>query len=161
MFYVNKFLFFSIIYIWKSIKSWYFIIHAFKIAQNVQNFILWETSNKIIENRILIKKEKQSQASKFFNAMNRSFLQTCNRYNIEFECYFNCKYQHACLICEIESHFALQYSIKREQSLSREKSWNQEKSSKRDKNANMISRERSWLAIFNSLRWIFEFFFTY
>jgi hypothetical protein len=40
MFYVNKFLFFSIIYIWESVKNWHFIIHAFRIAQNVQNLIL-------------------------------------------------------------------------------------------------------------------------
>jgi hypothetical protein len=32
MFYVNKFLSFSIIYIWESVRSWHFIIHAFKIA---------------------------------------------------------------------------------------------------------------------------------
>jgi hypothetical protein len=57
MLYVNKFLF-SIIYIWEFIKSWHFIIHTFRIAQNVQNFIFWETSNKIIESRILIKREK-------------------------------------------------------------------------------------------------------
>jgi hypothetical protein len=107
----------------------------------------------------LIKREKQSQASKSFNATSRLFLQTCNRYNVEFECYLNCKYRHACLICEIENHLALQCSIEREQSLSREASWDREESSKRDRNTNAISRKRSWFAIFDSLRWIFEFFF--
>jgi hypothetical protein len=124
----------------------------------VQNLIFWETSNRTIKNRILIKK-KQSQASRSFNATSRLFLQMCNRYNVEFKCYFNCRYRHACLICEIENHFALQCSIKREQSLSREESWSWKESSRRDRNANTISREKSWLAIFNSLRWIFEFFF--
>jgi hypothetical protein len=32
IFYVNKFLSFSILYIWESVKSWHFIIHALRIA---------------------------------------------------------------------------------------------------------------------------------
>jgi hypothetical protein len=114
MFYVNKFLSFSIIYIWESVRSWHFIIHAFRIAQKMQNLTLWETSNRIIENCILIKREKQSQALKSFDATSRLLLQTCNWYNVEFECYLNCRYRHACLICEIENHLALQCSIERE-----------------------------------------------
>jgi hypothetical protein len=152
MFYVNRFFSFSIIYIWELVKSWHFVIHVFRIAQNVQNLILWKISNRIIKNRILIKRKKQSQALKSFNATSRSFLQTCNRYNVEIECYLNFRYRHACFICEIENHLALQCSIKREQSLSREESWNREESSRQDKSANAISRERSWLAIFDSLR---------
>jgi hypothetical protein len=158
MFYVNKFLSFSIIYIWESVRSWHFVIHAFRIAQNVQNLTLWETSNKTMENRILIKRKKQSQASKSFDATSRSLLQTCNRYNVEFECYFNYRYRHACLICEIENHLALQCSIERKQSLNREESWNREESSRRDRNANAILKKKSWLAILDSLRWIFQFF---
>jgi hypothetical protein len=95
----------------------------------------------------------------------RLSLQTCNRYNVEFECYLNCRYRHACFICEIENHLALQCSIERKQSLSREESWNRKKSknreefSRQDRSANAISRERSWLAILDLLKWIFEFFF--
>jgi hypothetical protein len=146
-------LFFSIIYIWNSVRSWHLVVHAFRIAQNVQNSSLWETSDKIIENRILIKKKKQSQTSKSVEAI--SYLsQTCNRYNVKFECHFNCRYRHACFICEIENHFSSQCSSDREQM------WDRENSSqeKRDKKINAISRKRLWLAMLDSLRWIFESF---
>jgi hypothetical protein len=154
MFYVNKLLFFSIIYIWDSIKSWHLVVHAFRIAQNVQNSSLWETLDRIIENRILIKKKRQSQTSKSVETTSR-FSQTCNRYNFEFECHFNCRYRHACFICEIESHFFSQCSSDREQMWSRKDSSQEE----RDKEANAISKEKSWLAMLDSLRWIFESFF--
>jgi hypothetical protein len=120
----------------------------------VQNSFLWETSDKIIENRILIKKNKQSQTSKSVETMS-CFSQICNRYNVEFECHFNYKYRHACFICEIENHFSSQCLSDREQMWSRENS----SLKKRNKKTNAISREKSWLAMFDSLRWIFESFF--
>jgi hypothetical protein len=40
MFYVNKFFFFSIIYIWELVRSWHFVVHAFWIVQNVQDLVL-------------------------------------------------------------------------------------------------------------------------
>jgi hypothetical protein len=121
MFYVNRFLFFSIIYIWDSVKNWHLIVHAFRIASNVQNSSLWKTLNKIIENRILIQKKKQSQTLKSVEATSRRS-QTCNRYNVEFECHFNYRYQHSCFICEIDNYFSSQCSSDREQMWSREDS---------------------------------------
>jgi hypothetical protein len=37
MFYVDRFLSFSIIYTWESVRSWHFVVHASRIAQNVQD----------------------------------------------------------------------------------------------------------------------------
>jgi hypothetical protein len=119
----------------------------------VQNSFLWETSDKIIENCILIKKKKQSQTSKSVETTSR-FSQMCNRYNVEFECHLNFRYRHACFICEIENHFSSQCSSDREQMWSREDS----SQKKRDREINAISREKLWLAMLDSLRWIFEFF---